>query len=94
MKKVFWCYLITRRKHYLDTTVICTAAREEEIHMYNKQTSVATKIMKKLQEDLKEHYRDHNTQRDEYLLSKANLKSDTGEEVNATAIKDIKQAEQ
>ena len=33
MKKTFWRYLIARRNNYLDTTVICTAAREEGIEM-------------------------------------------------------------
>ena len=80
MKKAFWCYLITRRRLHLDTTVICAAAREEGIEMYNTPTPEALKIVKQLQEDLKEHYRDHKTKRDEYLLSTANLESDAGKE--------------
>ena len=79
MKKAFWCNLIAKRKLHLDTTVIYAAAREEGIEMYNTPTPEALKIVKQLQEDLKEHYRDHKTKRDEYLLSKANLESDAGE---------------
>ena len=92
-KKACWCYLIARRKLHLDTTVICAAAREERIKMCNTPTLEALKIGKKLQEDLKKHYRDHKTKRDEYLLSTPNLKSDAGKEEKAKAIRDIKKAE-
>ena len=61
--------------------------------MYNTPTPEALKFVKQLQEDLKEHYRDHKTKRDKYLLSKANLESGTGEEEKAKAIRDIKKAE-
>ena len=64
----------------MDTTVICAAVREEGIEMYNTPTPEALEIVKQLQGDLKEHYRDHKTKRDEYFLSKANLESDAGEE--------------
>ena len=60
----------------MDTTVICTAAREEGIKMYNISTPEALKIAKQLQEYLKEHYCDHKIKRDEYLLNKENLESD------------------
>ena len=93
MKKNFWSYLIARRKKHLDTSVICTAAREEGIEMYNTSTTEALNILKQLQVDLKAHYRDHKTKRDEYLLSKANLAQDTGEEDRANAIRNIKKAE-
>ena len=93
MKKAFWCYLIARRKLNLDTSVICVAAREEGIEMYNTPTPEALKIVKQLQEDLKEHYRDHKTKRGEYLLSKTNLESDEGKEEKANAIRNIKKAE-
>ena len=73
MKKTLWSYLIARRKHHLDTIVIYTAAREEGIEMYNTSTPEALKIEKHLQEDLKEHYHDHKTKRDECLLNKENL---------------------
>ena len=86
MKKAFLCYLIARRKYHLDTTVICAAAREKGVEMYNTTTPEALKIVQQLQEDLKEHYRDHKTKRDEYLLSKANLESDAGDEEKANAI--------
>ena len=71
MKKNFWSYLIARKKNHLDTSAICTAAREKGIKMYNTSTLEALKIVKQLQADLKEHYRDHKTKRDEFLLSKA-----------------------
>ena len=93
MKKVFWCYLIARRTLHLDTTVICKAAKEEGIEMYNTSTPEALKIVKQLREDLKEHYQDHKTKRDKYLVSKANLELDTGEEEKAKAIRDIKNTE-
>ena len=77
----------------MDTTVICAAAREEGIEMYNTPTPDTLKIVKQLQKDLKEHYRDHKTKRDEYLLSKANLESDAGEKEQSKAIRDIKKPE-
>ena len=77
----------------MDTTVICTAAKEEGIDMFNTPTSEAIKIVELLREELKKHYRDHKTRRDEYLLSKANLESDAGDEEKAKAIRDIKKAE-
>ena len=77
----------------MDTTVICTAAKEEGIDMFNTSTPEAIKIVQLLREDLKKHYRDHKTRRDEYLLSKANLESDAGDEEKAKAIRDIKKAE-
>ena len=43
-------------------------------------------MYRKVQVDLKAYYRDHKTKRDEYLLSKANLAQDTGEEDKANAI--------
>ena len=55
--------------------------------MYNTSTPEALKILKQLQADLKVHYRDHKTKRDEYLLSKENLAQDTGEEDKANTIK-------
>ena len=88
MKKTFWSYLIARRKRHLDTTIICTAAREEGIEMYNTSTPEALKIVKQLQEDLKEHYRDHKTKRDEYLCSKENLDQDADEEKKAKYVED------
>ena len=91
--KTFCCYLIARRKHHLDTTVICAAAKEEGIDMYNTSTQEAIKIILQLQKDLKKHYQDHKTKRDEYLLSKANLESDAGDKEKAKAIRDIKKAE-
>ena len=50
--------------------------------MYNTSTPEALKIVKQLQVDLKEHYRNHKIKRDEYLLSIANLESDVGEGEN------------
>ena len=93
MTKAFWCYLLKRRKLHLDTTVICIAAKEEGIDMFNKSTPEANKIVQLLWEDLKKHYCDHKTRRDEYLLSKSNLESDAGDEEKAKALKDIKKAE-
>ena len=77
----------------MDTSVICTTAREEGIDMYNTSTTEVLTILKQLQVDLKAHYRDHKTKRDEYLLSKANLAQDAGEEDKANAIRNIKKAE-
>ena len=93
MTKACWCYLIARRKFHLDTTVICAAAKEEGIDMYNTTTPKAHKIVQQLEQDLKEHYQDHKTKRDEYLLSKVDLESVTGEEEKAKAIRAIKKAE-
>ena len=42
---------------------------------------------------MKEHYCYHKTKQDEYLLSKANLESDVGEEEKSKAISDTKKAE-
>ena len=61
--------------------------------MHKTPTPGALKIVKQLQEDLKEHYQEHKIKRDEQLLSKANLESDAGEEEKAKAIRDIKKAE-
>ena len=58
--------------------------------MYNTPTQEALKIVKQLKENLKEHYYDNKTKRDEYLLSKANLELDTGKEEKVKAIRDIK----
>ena len=44
MKKNFWSYLIARRKKHLDTSIICTATREEGIEMYNTSTPEALKF--------------------------------------------------
>ena len=68
-------------------------AREEGIEMYSTSTPEALKIVKQLQEALKEHYRDHNTKRDEYLLSKANLAQDAGDKETTNTIRNIKKAE-
>ena len=92
LKKTFWSYLITRRKHHLDTTVIRTAAREEVIEMYNTSTPEALKILKQLQEDLQKYCRDHKTKLDEYLLSKANLAQDAVEEEKINPLRNIKKA--
>ena len=92
-EKAFWCYLIARRKYHLDTTIICAAAREEGVEMYNTTTLEAFKIVQQLWEYLKKHYQDHKTKRDEYLLSKENLESDTGDEEKANAIKNVKRGE-
>ena len=94
MKKALQCYLLKRRKLYLDTTaVICTAAKAEGIDMFNSSTPEAIKVVKKLREELKKHYRNHKTRRDEYLLSKDNLESETGDEEKTKAIRNIKKAE-
>ena len=77
--KAFWCYLPIRRKLQLDTTVICKATKGEGIGMVNTSTPEATKIVQQLQEDLKKHYHDHKTKRDEYVLSKVNLELDAGD---------------
>ena len=92
MKKNIWSYLIARRKEHLDTSAICIAASVEGIEMYNTCTPEALNILKQLQLDLKAHYRDHKTKRDEYLL-KANLAQDAGEEDKANTIRNIKKAE-
>ena len=89
MTKAFWCYLIRRRKARLDTTVIYTAAKEEGIDMFNTPTSEAIKNVQLLQEELKKHYRNHKTRRDEYLLSKANLESNAGDEEKAKTLRNI-----
>ena len=93
MTKAFWCYLLKRRKRHLDTTVICAVTKQEGIDMYNTSTLEALKIIQQLQKDLKTHYRDHKTKRDEYLLSKANLESDARDKEKAKAIRDIKIAD-
>ena len=93
MKKALWCYLLKRRKLHLDTTVICTAAKAEGIDMFNSSTPEAIKVVEHLQEELKKHYRNNKTRRDEYLLSKANLESEAGDEEKAKAIRNIKKAE-
>ena len=93
MTKACWCYLLKRRKLHLDTTVICTAAKEEGTVMFNTPTSEAIKIVQLLREELKKHYHDHKMRRDEYLLSKATLESDAGDEEKAKTIRDIKKAE-
>ena len=61
--------------------------------MYNTSNTEALKILQQLREDLKKHYHDHKTKRDEYLLSKANLESDAGDEEKTKAIRDVKKAE-
>ena len=93
MTKAFWCYLLKRRKVHLDTTVICTAAKEEGIDMFNTSTPEAIKIVQLLREDLKKHWRDHKMRRDEYLLSKANLESDADDEEKTRAKRDIRKVE-
>ena len=85
--------LSCKKKPHLDTTVICAAARQEGIEMYNTPTPEALEIVKQLQEEMKENYRDHKTKRDGYLLSKANLESDAGEEEKSNTIRNIKKAE-
>ena len=65
----------------------------EGIDMYNTLTPKVIKILKQIQVDLKEHYRDHRIKRDKYLLSKANLAQDVGEEEKSNAIRNIKKAE-
>ena len=90
MKKALWCYLLKRRKLYLDTTVICTAAKTVGIDMFNSSTLEAIKVVEHLREELKKHYRNNKTRRDEYLLSKANLESEAGDEGKAKAIRKIK----
>ena len=93
MNKNFWAILISRRKKHLDTSVLCAAAMREGIDMYNTSTPKAIEILKQIQVDLKAHYRDHRIIRDEYLLSKANLAQDVGEEEKSNAIRNIKKAE-
>ena len=51
--------------------------------MYNTTTPAAIQIVQQIQEELKKHYQDHKTKRDEYLQTKANLESDAGEEAKA-----------
>ena len=87
MKKALWCYLLKRRKLHLDTTVICTAAKAEGIDMFNSSKLEAIKVVEHLREELKKHYWNHKTRRDEYLLSKANLESEAGDEEKAKAIR-------
>ena len=82
-----------KKKKHLDTLVLCAAAMKEGIDRYNTTTPKAVEILKQLQVDLKAHYRDHQTKRDEYLLSKANLAQDAGEEDKSNAIRKIKKAE-
>ena len=48
MKKVFWGYLLARRKRYLDTTVICAAAQKEGVDMYNTPTPEAIETIQQL----------------------------------------------
>ena len=93
MKKALWCYLLKRRKRHLDTTVICTAAHAEGIDMFNSSTPKAIKVIEHLREELKKHNQNHKTRMDEYLLSKANLESEAGDEEKAKAIRNIKKAE-
>ena len=93
MKKSLWCYLLKRRKLHLDTTVICTAAHAEGIDMFNSSTADAIKVVGHLREDLKKHYWNNKKRRDEYLLSKANLESEAGDEEKANTIRNIKKAE-
>ena len=75
----------------MDTPVICTAAREEKVDTYNITTLKSLKIVQQLQGELKKHYHDHKTKRDEYLLSKANLVASKEEKANA--IRNIKKGE-
>ena len=49
--------------------------------------------MKQLQVDLKAHYCDHKTKRDEYLFSKENLAQDAGKEDKVNTIRNIKKEE-
>ena len=42
---------------------------------------------------MKAHYRDNQIKRNEYLLSKANLAHDVGEEEKSNTIRNIKKAE-
>ena len=93
MAQAFWCYLLARRKRNLYTTVICSAAQTEGIDMYNTSTLEITEIIKQLWEDLKQHYCDKQARRDKYLLSRANLESNAGDERKANTIRNIKRAE-
>ena len=93
LKKAFCCYLLARRKWYLDTTVICTAAWKKGIDMYSTSTPEPIKIIQQLWEDVKQHYQDDKIRRDKDLLSKANLESDAGDEEKANIIRHIKKAE-
>ena len=65
MKEALWCYLLKRRKLYLDITIICTAAKAEGIDMFNSSTPEAIKVVEKLREELKKHYWNHKNRRDE-----------------------------
>lgn len=93
MKLAFWCYLIAKREHHLDTTLTSAAAREEGIDMYTTSTPEGLKIVMQLQEDLNKHFYNHRIKQDKYLLSKANLESDAGKEDEAKAKRDIKKEE-
>ena len=72
-------------------TSVCAEAREEKVDIYNITTLEALKIVQQLQGELKKHYQDHKTKRDEYLLSKANLDASNEEKANAT--RNIKKGE-
>ena len=61
--------------------------------MYNTSTPKAIEILKQIQVDLKAHYCDYRIKRDKYLLSKATLAQDVGEEEKSNAIRNIKKAE-
>ena len=91
MNKTFWCNLLARRKQHMNTTVICAETQKEGIDMYNTPTLEATEIIQKLQEGLKQQYRDDRARRDKYLLSKENLESDAGEEEKSNVTRNIKQ---
>ena len=73
--------------------MICTAARKEGVDVYNTPTPKTLKFVQQIQENLKQHYQDHKTRRDEYLLGKANLESDASDEEKANLIINIKKGE-
>ena len=90
MKLSYWSYLLRRRHRNLNTTAMCAAALKNEIDMSDVPTIEVMATIKSLRNNMKQHYKEDNSRRDEFLLNQANLASDATKDEKANAIRNIK----
>ena len=89
-----WCQYLRRKRRNLSTAALTTSALNLGLVFDITTEDKIMTTIKKLREEIKEHYKESATKRDAYLLEIANIAEDLDDNQKANALRNIKRQEQ
>ena len=85
-----WCQYLRQKRRNLSTAALTTRALTLGLVFDITTEDKIMTTIKKLREEIKEHYKESATKRDAYLLEIANIAEDLDDHQKANALRNIK----